>query len=178
MKLIRLITVLSLMNCYSYAQKDSTLYSPEDMVFLSAPTKTYIGTHINFYSGYEIFEKARAMSTQMFPIGFDARFFRQKVLYDISASYTFINLEGGFTSYLLLSTAIGTWNNSTVISIGPTYMLPLFNYDHLIGLELTWETTFIPLSLNGMYNPNADYYYVFFGIKLPIFPIKIIREKY
>ncbi|UII31093.1 hypothetical protein LVD17_22635 [Fulvivirga ulvae] len=169
--------MLLLICCYSYGQKDSTQQS-EFLPFLSAPTKTYIGTHINFYSGYEIFAKDRAAGTQMFPIGLDTRFFRQKVLYDISASYTFINLQGGFTSYVLLTAAVGTWNNSSVISLGPTYMLPLFNYDHLIGLELTWETTFIPLSLNGMYNPSAEYYYIFFGIKLPILPIKIIREKY
>ena len=167
-----LTTAIFLVACFKVAAQES-----ESDTDIWQPTKIYIGTHVYFYSGYEILEKDDAKSTLMFPVGADLRYFLKNKIYDFSASYTFIDLEEGFTSYMLLSAAMGYFNNYGIISFGLNTMIPLFDYSYLIGAEVTWEGSFIAVSLSGMRNPNKGRYYAFFGIKLPLFPIKVIKQK-
>lgn len=143
--------------------------------YIEKPSKFIIGSHLHFYSGYEILEKSDAHTTLMFPVGFDVRYFRKKVIYDLNVSYTFIDMEDGFTSYFMSSASMGYWNDYGIISFSLISMIPIFHYDYLLGVDVTFENTVLPISFAVFKNAQMNRTFVFFSIKKSLFTLKTIR---
>ena len=173
MKSILLVTLISLIPfSHLVCQKIDSLQTSN----LELPSKVIVGMHLHFYSGYEILEKSDAHTALMFPLGFDVRLLTNKIIYDFNISYTFIDLNDGFTSYVIGSMSMGFWNNyGGIVSFGLVSMIPIFNYDYLFGVEANWENSLLPVSISAFKNSQFNRNFIFFSVKIPILNLKVFN---